>query len=262
MQNLSFTIQRLIGKEDAQKAYCCMTEVNAPWPDALCLCRDWIAANLGKYVEGFHLELADGTAAGHLYYGILPEALFPYRVELENAGILYCEWVQRRYQGQGLGRQLFEAFLAEMEAKKTPGIFVEATNQEGQMFYKDYLSRGFEEILARGHQRLMYLPLAHAAGEVQPLEPSAVPRSGLPVEIVIMSGYLCPYDVSTQLSIREISREFGDQVELREVRLTPDAVLEYGAARGIFINGRQKLYGGEPEGAVRDAIAEEIEHAR
>jgi hypothetical protein len=45
---------------------------------------------------------------------------------------------------------------------------------------------------------------------------------------------------------------------LREVTLTPETLPEYGIAKGILINGRQKLGGGETEEAVRQAISEEL----
>jgi GNAT superfamily N-acetyltransferase len=262
MQNFPMTLKRLSGQEDARKSFCCMTEVGAPWPEALCLCRDWIALNLGKYVEGFHLELPDGTPAGHLYYGVLPEALLAYQVNPKGVGVLYCEWVQRRFQGQGLGKQLFEAFLSEMNDRNAPGVLVEATTREGQMYYKDYLGRGFTEIQAAGDKRLLHLPLSQPTIDVQPLKPRLQPRSGLPVEIVVLYGYLCPYDVSTHLLLRDIAQEFGNQVLLREQWLSPETVQAYGESRGIFINGRQKLWGGEPEGAIRQAIVEEINNAR
>jgi hypothetical protein len=42
------------------------------------------------------------------------------------------------------------------------------------------------------------------------------------------------------------------------VPLTPETLREYGVAKGIFINGRQKLAGGETEEQVRQAILEEF----
>lgn len=262
MQTLSYTIKRLSTIEDANQSFCCMTEVGSPWSDSLCLCRDWIASNLGKYVEGFHIVLEDGVIAGHLYYGLLPEALLAYQVKPEGAGVLYCEWVQRRFHGHGLGKKLFDALLVEMKDRNVPGLLVEATGQEGQMYYKDYFSRGFQEIYAAGDKHLLHLCLSHPTLEVQPMKPRIQPHSGLPVEIVVLYGYLCPYDVSTYLLTRDIAQEFGDQVVLREEWISPETVEIYGESRGIFINGRQKLFGGEPEGAIRQAILEEIEHAR
>jgi hypothetical protein len=69
---------------------------------------------------------------------------------------------------------------------------------------------------------------------------------------------MCPFEVSTEVILREVAREFGDQVTLREASLTPETLREYGVAKGVFINGRQKLVGGETEEQVRQAIQEEF----
>jgi GNAT superfamily N-acetyltransferase len=257
MGDLSVVVHRIINRDDAQKAYCCMTEVPTSWPDALCQCRDWVAENLGRYVEGYHLQLGDGEVIGHLYYAPSERALFPYQVET-GVGILYCDWVQKRYQGMGLGRQLHEAFLDDMDKLGMKGVLVEATDLEGQMNFRHYQRRGFEIIQRDGNRILLYHPLSQKKAKVQRL-PSSIPsRRGKPVEILILNGYMCPYEVSTQLLLRSIVREFGDQVILRDVWLTPETLHQYGVAKGVFINGQQKLSGGETEGAIRQAIVEEF----
>ena len=84
------------------------------------------------------------------------------------------------------------------------------------------------------------------------------PRKKRPVEILILNGYMCPYEVSTMVKLRSILPEFADRVIVRDVWLTPETLREYGAAKGVFINGRQKLVGGETEAAIRQAIQEEL----
>lgn len=257
MDETQFTVKELTSQEDAQKSYCCMTEVPSPWPEALCVCRNWIAQNLGDKIQGYHLEQQDRQVVGHLYYALSEHALFPYQVE-PQVGILYCEWVQRKYQRQGLGRRLFEAFVGDMRAQNIKGLLVEASDLEGQMHYKHYSSRGFSPIYESGHRKLLYLPLSQPEVSAQPLNPSLQPRQGAPVEIVLLNGYLCPFEVSTHLLMRQVAQEFGSQVLLREVTLTRESLQEYGAAYGVFINGRQKLFGGESEAAIRQAIQEEL----
>lgn len=257
MADLDVRIKRLEGTTDAQQAYCCMMEVPTPWSDALCDCRDWVQEYLGVYVEGFHAQLDGDTVVGHLYYAPSERALFPYRVEA-GVGVLYCEWVQRKYQGQGIGGRLFQAFLEEMEAVGAKGILVEATDKRQQMHESHFLRRGFNPVLTRDHSRLLYLPLRVPEVEVHPMESQITPRQGSPVEILILSGYMCPFEAATMRMLREVAGEFQDKVELREVQLTPGSLQEFGVARGIFINGKQKLSGGEPEAAIRQAIQEEL----
>lgn len=256
MSDLQVAIKR-IQADDAQQCYCCMTEVPTPWPDALCQCRNWIGENLGRYAEGYHAQLGNGEVIGHIYYAPSEQALFPYEVE-PGAMVMYCEWVQRRYQGQGVGRKLFEAFTAEARAQNCKGILIEGTDLDGQMDYRHYLARGFQPIHESGHRRLLYLALNRPAVKVKPLQPTISPRRSVPVEILILSGYLCPLDVSTQMLLLEVAQEFGNQVVVRQEQLTPETLKRYGVANGVFINGRQKLTGAANEAAIRQAIVEEM----
>jgi hypothetical protein len=258
MNDLEVTVHRLQQHADAQQAYCCMTEVPTPWPGALCACRDWMSQNLGRYVEGYHLRLAGGGVAGHLYYAPAERALIPYKVESKVA-VMYCEWVQQRYQKQGFGHFMFDTFLKDMVAWGAKGILVEGTDIEGQMHMDHYLSRGFTVLLEQGHQKLLYWPISQAEISVETLQPQIRPRSGVPVEILVLSGYMCPYEAATLMLLPGVVKEFGEQVVLRQITLTPETLQDYGAARGIFVNGRPRLAGAETEEAVRRIILEEIE---
>jgi hypothetical protein len=257
MNDLQVSVKRLATQDDAQKSYCCMMEVPTPWPEALCNCRSWVAHNLGKLVDGYHLELDSGEVIGHLYYALTPQALVPYKLAA-NVGVIYCEWVQRRFQGQGLSRLLFEAFQNDMKEQAVLGILVVANELEDQGPIDHYRSRGFRTIYEAGHQKLLYLPVSSLEIQVQPIQAHLQPARSLPVEVTILSGFACPYEISTYLILRQVVREFGHQVVVREVALSPESLKEYGAARGIFINGRQKLFGGESEQAIRQAILEEM----
>jgi hypothetical protein len=257
MNELNVSVRRVENIEDTEKAYCCMTEVPTPWPRALRLCREWIAQALGRHVEGYHLHLDNGEVIGHLYYAPSERALAPYIVE-EGVGVLYCEWIQLRYQGRGHAKRLFSAFINGLREEKAKGVLVEASDEEGQRHFKGYIARGFELLQDFGHRKLLYLPLAQAQVSVQPLLPKIKPRSGKPVEILILTGYMCPHEASTYLLLREIAREFGEDVVLREAWLTRETLQDYGSSHGIFINGRQKLVGAETEAAIRQAIVEEF----
>jgi ribosomal protein S18 acetylase RimI-like enzyme len=253
-----FTVKRLKSEDEALDAFCCMSEVPSPWPEALKVCRVWASENLGQHVEGYHLQDADGTSVGQLYFAPSQRALVPYRIE-PGVAVMYCEWVQKRYQRRGLGRLLFGEFETDMQAQGFKGILVEATDQEEQMHFRHYLSRGFEIIHEIGHRKLLYMPLNQVRVDARPLEPRIKPRRGVPVEILILTGYLCPFETSTQVLLMDVAQEFGDRVQVRQEPLTKETLQRYGVADGIFINGRQKLTGGVTEEAIRAAIIEELE---
>ena len=254
---LEMNVKRMKQKGDAQKAYCCMTEAPSPWPVALCQCRDWVTENLGTYVEGYHLETRRGEVVGHIYFAPSQNALVPYQIEPEVC-VLYCEWVQKRYQGKGWGRYLFDSFLAEMRAEGMKGILVEATNREGFMHFSHYTVRGFEQILDHNQFKLLYLPIINGEVAVKLLEKKLEPKKKTPVEILILNGYMCPYEAATLIAVRSIVPEFGEQVKLQDVWLTPETLHYFGSAKGIFINGERKLVGGESEEQIRQAIREEL----
>ena len=255
-------IRRLKGPDDADQAYCCMSETPTPWPQALCACRDWMSLNLGRHVEGYHMQIAGEMAsevAGHLYYALSEQALFPYLLE-DNVGVMYCEWVQQRYQKQGFGRLLYDTFQADMERAGVKGIVIEGTDRPGQMHIDHYLPRGFKVIHKSDHRLLLYRPLGQAQIMAEMMQPDRQPaQTGPVVEIVILRGYMCPYETATLLSLPGVAQEFGDRVHLRQVPLTRESLQEYGVTSGVFINGVQKLAGGETEEAIRQAIREELE---
>lgn len=257
MNELIVHVYKLTSPEDARHSYCCMDEATTPWPESLCLCRNWIKENLGVHVEGYHLLLENGEVIGHIYYADSQDALFPYQVE-DNVCILYCEWVQRRFQRHGFGKMLFSALHEELMQVGAKGILVEATEMENLMYYGGYLKRGFKNLGDSGHRKLMYFPITRDQVEVKPLQSTLKAINSVPIEIVLINGYLCPYEVSTQLLLREIVKEFSDRVQLQEVWLSPKILEKYGSSRGIFINGQQKLVGGESEQEIRQAILEEL----
>ncbi|MBI5033558.1 MAG: GNAT family N-acetyltransferase [Chloroflexi bacterium] len=248
-------IKRLT-EQDSQQAYCCMTEVPTPWVDSLCVCRDWVSQNLHRYVEGYH-ALVNDRIVGHLYYAPSERALFAYDAE-PGATVIYCEWVQRHYQGHGVAHKLFDTFVADLRNQSSKGILVECTDSESMMACHHYTVRGFQILHPSQHRKLLYLPLSQSSIKAQPLVPSIAVRRGMPIEILVLSGYLCPVDVSTQVQLIDIAREFGDQVVMRQERLTPETLRHFGTASGIFINGKQKLFGATTDQAIRQAIAEEL----
>jgi GNAT superfamily N-acetyltransferase len=241
-----------------QHACPCMEEVPTPWPEALDACRDWIAGHLGNLVEGLHLEQPQDEVIGNLYYGFSERALIPYQAEA-GVAILYCEWIQRRHQGRGYARLLFDAFTQDLSRRGYKGILAEPSAYEAGMSYEYLLGRGFKPLQDVGAKRLLYYPLAQPSIAVQPLDVRIVVRSRYPVEILAFSGGFCPCETATSMAALDVCREFGDRVVVRDVPITADSVRAYGVARGVYINGRPLPGDGLPEEAIRQAIREALE---
>jgi|YNPNPStandDraft_1061719.scaffolds.fasta_scaffold08694_1 GNAT superfamily N-acetyltransferase len=250
-------VRALASAEDAQQAFCCMAEVPTPWPEALQLCRAWIGQNLGRHIAGYHALDESGAVIGQLYYAPADQALVPYEIE-DGVTVIYCEWVQRRHQGVGVARRLFATLEADAREQGSKGIMVEGTEREEFMHYRHYLARGFQVIHEAGDRKLLYLPLHQPRAWARPLAPRLQPRRGVPVEILILTGYLCPFETAAQLLLLDVAREFGDKVIVRQEPLTRATLERYGVASGIFINGRRKLTGAASEEEIRQAIREEM----
>jgi predicted GNAT family acetyltransferase len=251
-------IQRVQSAADIQKAYPCSTEDPVPfWEDGLPLCREWFIANLGKHIEGLHLEDDIGCVIGHIYWAPSDQALAPYRLE-EGVAYIYCEWVQEHYRSQGGAHLLFQELVDELRSKGYKGILVDGTDFEGYMYYGHFLKRGFHVIHEREGSRLMYHPLRQASVEVKPF-PTKIPRQGgTTVEVLVIGAHFCPVGASAVLAVRKVAKQLGDRVVVKELPASKDTIARYGVVDGIFINGKAKFFGPVSENQVLQAIEEEL----
>jgi len=249
-------IKRLVERVQAREAYPCMTENLTPWAEGVPLSQQWFAANLGKHLEGFHLE-EDGKVIGHIYWAPSERALVPYNIE-DHVAFLYCEWVQRDYRGRGLMRQLFGRFIEELQDEGYKGVLVDGTEFEDYMHHSHFTKRGFRVLQDFGQFKLMYLPLAQEEVAVEKLEPQIPVEGRAPVEVLIIGSRFCPVGSAAMLLVRKVAEEFGNQVLIKEIPASREAVARYGTADGIFINGKEKFMGPVNEEQVRRAIEEEL----
>jgi len=215
------------------------------------------AENLGRHVEGFHVE-EGGKVIGQIYWAPSERALVPYRTEPGVAWI-YCEWIQRSYRGKGYMRALFSAFVDHLRKEGYKGVLVGATDYEGYMHHSHFAKRGFKVIREGGGGKLMYLPLAQETVEVEPLAPRIPVEGKAPVELFVVGSRFCPVGAATVLYLREVAAEFGDRVSMVEVPAGPEALTRYGVADGIFINGRPAFFGPVTEEQVRAVIEEALQ---
>jgi hypothetical protein len=244
----------------AEEACSCMVEVPAPWPEALEACRSWLAQRVGTVIHGLHLHDADGHVIGHLYYAFSENALVPYEIE-EGVAVVHCEWIQRRHQGQGYSRILSEALVRRLEARNAKGILVPATDDEQHMHYRHYARRGFQTLHQEGGRRLMYHPLSQETITLRPLQRKIPVGRQVPVEVIVFTGGLCPYEAATSMLAVQVAAEFRQRVILREIPASRTALRQYGVAQGVWINGRRLAAAGLPEEAIRLAIREALEGA-
>lgn len=253
--------RRIQTSRDIQQAYPCATESPTPfWADGLPLCKEWFTENLGKYVEGFHLEDKDGNVIGHIYWAPSGRALVPYEIE-DGVAYIYCDWVQRSQRGKGGMHLLFEGFVEFLRSQGYKGILVDGTEFEGYMHYQHFLKRGFQVIRESNGSKLLYYPLSQASVAVRPIPahlPEAQPENAAEVEVLVIGSRFCPVGASAVLAIRRVAVEFGERVRVEEIPASREVIARYGVADGIFINGKTKFFGPVQENQVRKAIEEEL----
>ncbi len=247
-------------QKDVDRAYPCITEGQNPWEDGLDASRQWLQENLGRTVEGLHLEDDQGKVIGHVFYGRAGQALVPYKIE-DNMAILLCEWVQIEQQRKGYGRQLFEAFVNTLWEEGYKGLLVDASEFKEYMHYEHFAKRGFWVVDQEGPWRLMYFPVRQESVAVERLQ-SSLPPPGLgTIEVALFRNHLCPVMASTYAKVRRVAAQFGDKVTLQEYPADHDSLARYGRADGLFIAGKEKIIGPASEEEIRQAIAEELPKA-
>ncbi len=244
--------------EDVERAYPCATESPVPfWADGLPGCREWLAAHLGRYVEGLHLLDESGNVIGHIYWAPSDQALVPYEIE-EGAAYIYCEWVQHGYRGRGGMRLLFQELVRLLRLQGCKGILVDGTEFEGYMHYQHFIQRGFQVLREGEGGKLLYYPLSQPSIAVKPLTVRVAKETDAEVEVLVIGSRFCPVGASAVLAVRKVAQEFGERVAIREIPASREVIARYGVADGIFINGKPKFFGPVKETQVRKAIEDEM----
>ena len=251
-------VQRVQTPEDIKQAYPCTTESPIPfWADGLSLCRDWFSENLGKYIEGFHLEGENGKIIGHIYWAPSNQALVPYEIE-DGMAYIYCDWVQQHHREKGGMHLLFREFVEFLHSQGYKGILVDGTKIEGYMHYQHFLKRGFQVIRESNGSKLLYYPLSQASVVVKPITTRIADNVSAKVEVLVIGSHFCPVGASVVLAVRKVAQEFGKRVMVKEVPASREVIAQYGVADGIFINGKANFFGPVKESQVRKAIEEEL----
>ena len=256
-------IIRLGTAAQSAQAFSCVAEApSAFWAEGTPLARGWVAANLGRGMEGLQLAGDDGVPLAHVYWAMSGQAIVPYRAE-PGVACLYCEWVQTAHQGRGYMRRLFDALVAALQAEGVYGILAIGTDEDEYMHTRHFVRRGFRPVLDLHAGHVLYLPLSRAQVEVEPLQPRLpVPAAGDPVQVLIVGMHACPVGASAVLAVRRVAAEFGPRVELVEVPAGPQSMAEYGVADGIFIDGRPIFFGPMADEQVRQHVSTAVrDHA-
>lgn len=241
---------------DIKSTYCCIPESTSPWAKHLPEAREWLKANLGKTVEGYHLLDAE-KVVGLVYYATSEKALIPYEVEPEVACI-YCTEILPDYRHKGYGKMLLDYMKDDLRKQGFKGVMVAATDFKEWMHYELFLKQGFRVIKEHAPFKVMYFPLAKDSISVKVLALNYTPSRDK-VEVTLFRNFFCPVGAYMYHLIKKTAQSFGDEVKIVEFEATPKTVRKYGTAEPLF-NGKVKLFGPAKEKDVKKAIQEEIDN--
>lgn len=167
--------------------------------------------------------------------------------------------VYRQEKGSGYGRAIMEAVEAEArQAKK--GVAVLAYDHDFWFMPASFFERlDYCEVARQGTAVIMLKTF-------EPVEPPVMHRLRYEPELipdkVVVDAFWHPICMTSIVEIhrvREVCREFGDNVVLNEFDCGDKDVLEkYQTGRALFVNGEPKGWGYE---APREELRKEIDRA-
>jgi len=231
------------------------TPPGVTWADYVPKSREWFAASLGKYIDGYHL-LDDDNVVGFVYWASSENAMVPYETEPKVACI-YCTEMLRDYLHKGHGQLMFDFMKSDLKREGFKGIIVDATDFKEWMHYELFLKQGFKVIKEHAPFKLMYFPLTKESVNVRLIDLNYKPSQDK-VEVTLFSNFACPVGPSMYNLVKRVAQSFGDKVKLVEIPGTFDSIRKYGTSDPL-INGKLKLFGPASEETVRKAIQEEID---
>jgi GNAT superfamily N-acetyltransferase len=248
---------RKITRSDLDETYCCISETppGAAWAEGLPGSRKWLANNLGKSVEGYHL-LDDGRVVGHIYYAMSEKALVPYEVE-PGVACVYCTEMLRDYTRRGYGKIMFDYVKEDLKKQGVKGIMIPATTFKEFMHYELFQKQGFKEIMEHPPFKVMYFPLNKQSINIKLINLNYEPSKDK-VEVTLFNNFFCPVGAYMHGLVKKVAQSFGDKVRIVEIDATLETIRKYGTTDAL-INGKIKMWGPASEADVRKAIQEEID---
>lgn len=195
---------------------------------------------------------------------------FAYGVPIESSSwgplgdslmVIPCLYVVEKATSQGAGKALLASIEREAQAIGCQGVVITA--------YRDipgsewFMPASFFELLgyvptgARSRELLLWKPFTSEATPPHFLQPHYVfaPIEGVVVVDLFWNAF-CLTSVIEAQRVREVCREHGDSVLLREFRAeNRDVLLRHQIARAIYVNGDEIGWGYEaPKEGIREAI--------
>ncbi|MFQ5885584.1 MAG: GNAT family N-acetyltransferase [Thermoplasmata archaeon] len=215
---------------------------------------------------------ADGEIAGFL--NAIPIEYSPMGPLGKDLMVVYCLTVPKKFKGKGAGRALMDSIEEEAKRQGKKGLVTYGYRGDFWFMPASFLEKhGFEEVDSRrvdwvGENEfleemvLLWKPFDESA------EPPTFPESKykfqpVPGKVVVdlFWDIFCQTTNTEGERVKDVAEEFGDKVILNEYPAhEPGVFLKYHKQRGIFINGKEIVWGYEaPKEGIREAIRKALE---
>ncbi|MDH5702661.1 MAG: GNAT family N-acetyltransferase [Aigarchaeota archaeon] len=185
------------------------------------------------------LAYVGGEYAGFIQYYKTDAS--PAKVAGENTYYICCMEVLEKHRGQGVGRALLDAAMAEMKDAK--GVAV-SSYQDTWMSKSYFLRQGFQVVAEEGPMSLLFKRFTPDAQPPRQIEQSF--RASLGEGQVVLDTFpgmcQCPFSLLFYERVKKIAREEGAEIREHPLKNRSD-LIRYGVnPYATLINGKDPWY--------------------
>lgn len=204
----------------------------------------------GNMLRGLLVRAADGEPAGFILYYPIEHA--PLDVEGDGLYVSHCMFVKPDQQGNGFGRALIEAAIADARDSGASGLAMEGFREGGRGVFSfvpgTFLKHvGLAEGPSRGMGTLYYTAFRNEAEQPRYMEPRRPPsRNPNKVRIDIFDCRNCYIGATNREVVKAVMERLGeDRFELAVSDYsTRQAVVDRGMPSGVFVDGALTFFRG------------------
>jgi len=201
-----------------------------------------------------HIGFAYGIPIERSLWGPLGQSLM----------VIPCLYVLEEGTSHGAEKALIASIEQDARTAECHGVTITAYQDlpgaEWFMPASFFELIGYIPVETRGREILLWKPFLSEAVPPHFLQPHYIfrPIEGTVVVDLFWNAF-CQTSAIEAQRVREVCREFGDRVSLREFRAEDrEVLLQYQISRAIYVNGEEISWGFE---APKDSIREAIERA-